>query len=49
MSSFKEIKPLELTNNPFEMIGKDWMLITAKKACKVKYYDSFMGRTWCYI
>ncbi|MDK2829763.1 flavin reductase family protein [Clostridium butyricum] len=43
MSSFKEIKPLELTNNPFEMIGKDWMLITAKKACKVNTMTASWG------
>lgn len=27
----KEIKPNEITRNPFDMIGKDWMLITAEK------------------
>lgn len=27
--SFKEIKPEELKENPFTMIGKDWLLITA--------------------
>ena len=26
---FKEIKPEQLTDNPFKLIGKDWMLITA--------------------
>ena len=25
---FKEIKPEHLTDNPFKLIGKDWMLIT---------------------
>ncbi len=32
---WKYIKPEELTNNPFEMIGKDWMLVTAgnKEQC----------------
>ena len=32
---WKHIKPEELTNNPFEMIGKDWMLVTAgnKEQC----------------
>lgn len=29
MSSFKEIKPEEITQSPFEMIGKDWMLLSA--------------------
>lgn len=27
--SFKEIKPEEIVGNPFTMIGKQWMLITA--------------------
>jgi len=31
MTNFIEIKPNELTKNPFEMIGKEWMLITAQK------------------
>lgn len=30
MSAFKEIKPSELTSNPFELIGSDWALVTAK-------------------
>ena len=29
MNNFKEISPLMLRKNPFEAIGKDWMLITA--------------------
>ena len=29
--SFKEIKPEELRKNPFQMIGKEWLLVTAKK------------------
>lgn len=35
MSEFEEIKVNEIKNNPFEMIGTDWMLITAKKNNKV--------------
>jgi len=31
MNSFKEIKPQELSSNVFEMIGSDWLLISAKK------------------
>jgi len=31
MSSFKEIKPTELTENAFKMIGTDWMLVTAEQ------------------
>ena len=30
MSSFKEIKPIEITENPFKLIGNDWMLVTAE-------------------
>lgn len=29
--SFKEIKPEEIKDNPFKLIGKDWMLVTAGK------------------
>lgn len=29
MSSFREIKPEEITKSPFELIGKDWMLLSA--------------------
>jgi flavin reductase (DIM6/NTAB) family NADH-FMN oxidoreductase RutF len=27
--TFKEVKPESLTENPFTLIGKDWMLVTA--------------------
>lgn len=30
MSIFKEIKSSEIVNNPFDLIGKDWALVTAK-------------------
>ena len=30
MSIFKEIKPSEIVNNPFDLIGKDWALVTSK-------------------
>ncbi len=29
MSAFKEIKPIEIEGNPFHLIGREWMLITA--------------------
>lgn len=29
MSTFIEVKPEELTKNPFHMIGKEWMLVTS--------------------
>lgn len=31
MSNFKEITPQQITQNPFTLIGKDWMLVTAAK------------------
>lgn len=33
--SFKSIKPEELQDNPFTLIGKDWFLMTAEKEGKV--------------
>jgi hypothetical protein len=29
MSDFKEIRPAEITGNVFDLIGRQWMLITA--------------------
>ena len=29
MSDFREISPAELTDNPFTLIGQDWLLVTA--------------------
>jgi len=29
MSRFKEIKPVEITDNPIQLIGREWMLVTA--------------------
>ena len=43
MNKFKEIKPQELTNNPFKMIGHDWMLISAKKDDKVNTMTASWG------
>ncbi len=31
---FQQIKTTELNANPFQMIGKDWLLITAEKGGK---------------
>ena len=31
MNKFKEIKPEELNKSAFQLIGKDWMLITARE------------------
>ena len=33
--TMKKISPLELVENPFRLIGKDWTLITAEKKGKV--------------
>ena len=45
----KEIKPEELTKNPFHMIGKEWMLVTAEKGWKSQYHDGFLGRCWHHV
>ena len=39
----KQIKTEELTINPFQMIGKDWLLITAKKGDKVNTMTASWG------
>ena len=28
---FREIKPQEIQDNPFELIGKEWLLVAANK------------------
>ncbi len=43
MSVFKEIELKELPVNPFEMIGKEWLLITAKKEDKVNTMTASWG------
>ena len=43
MSDFKKITTEELTANPFKLIGKDWMLITAGK---IQHNDRKLGRRW---
>lgn len=43
MSGFLEIKPAELKDNPFEIIGKQWMLITAKKDDKINTMTASWG------
>ena len=44
MTAFKEILPRELTQNPFRMIGDDWMLITAMDPQSGKY--NTMTASW---
>lgn len=39
----KEIKPEELLDNPFKLIGKDWLLITAEKDGKVNTMTASWG------
>ena len=29
LSSYKEVKPFEMTMNPFKAINKDWLLLTS--------------------
>lgn len=43
MELFKEIKAEELQENPFEKIGKDWMLITAKNGESVNTMTASWG------
>lgn len=43
MNNFKEIKPEELDKSPFQLIGKEWMLITAKKDNKVNTMTASWG------
>ena len=40
---FKEIKPEQLTENPFKRFNKDWTLITAKKDDKVNTMTASWG------
>ncbi len=43
MSRFIEIRTEELNKNPFELIGGDWMLVTAKKENKVNTMTASWG------
>ena len=40
----KEIKPEELQDNPFKLIGKDWLLITAEKDDRVNMMTASWGQ-----
>ena len=44
MNQWKEVKPEEWNHNPFDKIGKEWMLVTAEKG---KLPDCFMGWSRC--
>ena len=41
--SFKEIKPEELQKNTFQMIGKEWLLVTAEKDGKANTMTASWG------
>lgn len=43
MSNWKQINPEELSKNPFHLIGKEWMLITAEKDKKVNTMTASWG------
>jgi flavin reductase (DIM6/NTAB) family NADH-FMN oxidoreductase RutF len=43
MNTFKEITPDLLRKNPFQMIGKDWMLITAGDELQVNTMTASWG------
>lgn len=43
MSKFKEIKPEELNQSAFKLIGKDWMLITAEDDNKINTMTASWG------
>ncbi|MBQ2967792.1 MAG: flavin reductase family protein [Clostridia bacterium] len=42
-NKFKEISPEALTQNPFHMIGKTWMLITAQKGDEINTMTASWG------
>lgn len=43
MAVFKEIKPTDITNNPFSLIGNDWALVTAKNGEKCNTMTASWG------
>lgn len=43
MASFREISPKEITDNPFKLIGDDWMLITAENSQKTNMMTASWG------
>ena len=48
MSNFREIKPEDLNQSVFKLIGHDWMLITAEKENKVNTMTASWGN-WYYV
>ena len=47
--SFTEIKAEELKDNPFDLIGKQWMLITAGNEEKCNTMPAKLGWCWNYV
>lgn len=43
MAQFKRISPEELQENPFDLIGKDWMLVTAGNEAKFNTMTASWG------
>lgn len=43
MNQLKEIQPNQLSRNTFELIGNDWMLVTAKKGDQVNTMTASWG------
>ncbi len=43
MANYKEINPVELQGNPFQLIGKDWMLVTAKNGDAINTMTASWG------
>lgn len=43
MQTFHKISPEEMQKNPFQMIGKEWMLVTAEKEGKVNTMTASWG------
>lgn len=43
MGQFKEIAPMEITGNAIEKIGKEWMLLAAKKEDRVNMMTASWG------
>lgn len=43
MSTFRTIRPEDITENTFQLVGTDWMLVTAKHAGKVNTMTASWG------
>lgn len=43
MNNYVEVDPLQLSGNPFHMIGTEWMLVTAKHQDKVNTMTASWG------